>query len=115
MITIFYVLVFFHCLADYPLQGDFLSKAKNHKNPISGVPWYQALGAHAIIHGGFVGIITGSTLLGLMETAAHWHIDYRKNAGELTYNQDQALHILCKLVWVTFLTMYYALENRGIL
>lgn len=49
-----------HAIADYPLQGDFLAKAKNRRAPMPGVPWYQALGAHAIIHGGFVGIITGS-------------------------------------------------------
>lgn len=43
-----------HALADYPLQGDFLSKAKNRTAPIPGVPWQQALGAHVVIHGAFV-------------------------------------------------------------
>ena len=28
-----------HALADYPLQGDFLSKAKNRFAPLIGVPW----------------------------------------------------------------------------
>ena len=28
-----------HALADYPLQGDFLAKAKNRTAPIPGVPW----------------------------------------------------------------------------
>jgi hypothetical protein len=48
-----------HALADYPLQGDFLSKAKNRMAPIPGVPWRQALGAHAFIHAGAVALITG--------------------------------------------------------
>jgi hypothetical protein len=43
-----------HALADYPLQGDFLSKAKNRAAPIPGVPYWQALGAHVAIHGAFV-------------------------------------------------------------
>lgn len=37
-----------HMLADYPLQGDFLAKAKNRRVPVPGVPWWQALGAHSI-------------------------------------------------------------------
>lgn len=48
-----------HALADYPLQGDFLSKAKNRSQPIPGVPYWQALGAHVVIHGAFVAFITG--------------------------------------------------------
>lgn len=60
-LELFGLLVFGHMLGDYPLQGDFLSKAKNRYAPIAGVPWYQALGAHSAIHAGFVGIITGST------------------------------------------------------
>lgn len=29
-----------HALCDYPLQGDFLAKAKNRAAPLPGVPWY---------------------------------------------------------------------------
>jgi hypothetical protein len=32
-----------HALADYPLQGDFLARAKNHTAPIPGISWYQSL------------------------------------------------------------------------
>ena len=59
-----------HAVCDYPLQGDFLAKAKNRTMPIPGVPWWQALGAHAAIHGGAVGLITGIWWLGLLEAAA---------------------------------------------
>lgn len=45
-----------HFLCDYPLQGDFLSKAKNRVNPIPGVPWYQASGG---IHSAGVGTCEG--------------------------------------------------------
>lgn len=92
-------LVAAHALADYPLQGDFLSKAKNRTAPLPGVPWYQALGAHALIHGGAVALITGRPALGLAETAIHALTDDLKCRGRLTYNQDQAVHAICKIAW----------------
>jgi hypothetical protein len=98
-LTIFLALMFGHFLADYPLQGEFLAKAKNHQNPLPGAPWYQALAAHSFIHAGVVFIITGLPLLFFAELVAHAVIDYRKCAGELTFNEDQALHAACKVVW----------------
>ena len=89
-----------HALCDYPLQGDFLARAKNRTAPLPGVPWYQALGAHAIIHGGTVALLTGIPLLGLAEAAAHAFIDDLKCTGRIGFNTDQALHILCKVAWV---------------
>ena len=88
-----------HAVCDYPLQGDFLAKAKNRAAPLPGVPWYQALGAHAAIHGGAVAAITGKPLLGLAEAAVHAVTDDLKCRGKLTYNQDQAIHLGCKVLW----------------
>lgn len=135
-----------HALADYPLQGEFLSKWKNHRLAICScgkeivhltcgfwacgpevckdnhwhkpvrvlAPWYQCLGAHAMVHAGFVTLITGSTSLGICEFAAHFLIDYAKcdgvfggqvNArssrdwGVVAFNIDQALHVACKVLW----------------
>lgn len=105
MIELFALLVFAHFLFDYPLQGDFLSKAKNRVNPIPHVPWYQAMFAHTAMHGFAVWFITGIPLLGLAEMAIHWITDDLKCRGELTYNQDQAVHIICKVVWVLITTM----------
>lgn len=89
-----------HAVCDYPLQGDFLARAKNRKLPIPGVPWWQALGAHASIHGLAVGIVTGIWWIGLLEAASHFVIDDLKCAGHLSFNQDQAAHVVCKLAWV---------------
>lgn len=94
-----FALVAAHALADYPLQGDFLARAKNRAAPIPGVPWWQALGAHALIHGGFVALITGSVWLGLAEVAAHAIIDDAKCRGKISFNIDQTWHLLCKLLW----------------
>ena len=93
-----------HALADYPLQGDFLAKAKNRTAPIPGVPWYQALGAHAVIHGAAVAVITRSPALGLAETAIHAVTDDLKCRGKLSFNQDQAIHLACKVLWATLST-----------
>jgi len=99
-LTMLFLLLAAHALADYPLQGDFLAKAKNRAAPIPGVPFYQALGAHAVIHGGFVALITGVWWLGLAEVAAHALIDDAKCTGKIDFNTDQVLHVACKLFWV---------------
>lgn len=98
-----FLLLAAHALCDYPLQGDFLSRGKNHRNPLPGVPWYQCLLAHALIHGGAVAVLTGSLGLGCAEFAAHVLIDYGKCDGWFGFNFDQALHVACKILWVALL------------
>lgn len=104
-LTLFLLLVV-HAVCDYPLQGDFLSKAKNHKTPIPGVPWYQAMAAHTLIHAGGVWVVTGSAWLALGELVAHFIIDDAKCRGLIGFNQDQAAHVLCKIVWSVLAVMY---------
>lgn len=104
-LDLFGIMIFAHTLGDYPLQGEFLSRAKNRTHPVPGVPWYQALAAHSIIQGGLVGLVTGSLWLGVAETVAHALIDDAKCTDKLTFNQDQALHIACKVVWVAALIL----------
>jgi Protein of unknown function (DUF3307) len=96
---LFVVMLFLHCLADYPLQGDFMAKAKNAYAPIPGVPWWQAMSAHAVIQGCMVTIATGSPLLGFGEAVVHFLTDHLKCAGALSYSQDQAVHVGCKAIW----------------
>lgn len=98
-----------HAIADYPLQGDFLARAKNHRAPVlaangQAFPWWIALGSHALIHGGAVALVTGSALLGLAETVAHVAIDYGTSEGKTGgYVGDQALHVACKVLWLALL------------
>ena len=99
-LALVFALIVAHAVADYPLQGDFLSRAKNREAPIAGVPWYQAMGAHAAIQAGFVWAITGVWWLGAAEFVAHAIIDDAKCTGHISFNQDQALHVACKLAWV---------------
>lgn len=111
IITVFLLLVCGHFLADYPLQGDFLATAKNRFKPIPGVPWYQAMGAHAGIHAGMVGVITGSIALAICEFLVHARIDDSKCRGDISYNMDQFLHIFCKLVWTLILFGWIYKQN----
>lgn len=97
-----------HALADYPLQGDFLAKAKNRFAPIPGVPWVYGLLPHAAIHGACVGLITGSLTLGVAEFVVHCIIDDAKCAGRFGFHVDQMLHLICKILWVALLWQFGA-------
>ncbi|MCA9268776.1 MAG: DUF3307 domain-containing protein, partial [Planctomycetales bacterium] len=88
-----------HCFFDYAGQGDFMSNAKNQEKPIPGVPAATVMWSHAAIQGAAVAYITGIWLLFFFEAVCHYLIDRSKCAGKMSFNQDQALHILCKLIW----------------
>ena len=88
-----------HALCDYPLQGDFLAKGKNFANPLPAVPWYQCMAAHVLIHAGMVYLITGKMWMAVAELTIHFAADMLKCAGKTTFNQDQAIHIVCKIAW----------------
>ena len=92
-----------HSLMDYPLQGDFLSRAKNHKNPIPGISPTLTMEAHCILHAAAVWIITGSFLLSVAEYLCHYVIDRLKCAGRFGFETDQYLHFTCKVLWATII------------
>lgn len=97
-----------HAIADFPLQGEYLATGKNRRflirlqDPSRPVHiWFACMSAHCLIHAGFVWLITGSSLLGFVEFVIHWLIDTVKCEGKTTFNQDQALHIICKIAYVS--------------
>lgn len=116
--TVLFALIVMHCLCDYPWQGPFLSQAKNQTTPIPGVPPIHALAAHAMIHGGGTALVfclaAGTPNvwgIGLAEASAHLLIDDAKCTGRLgegedAYHNDQALHLICKLVWIILVGMF---------
>lgn len=90
-----------HALADYPLQGDFLAVGKGSRTtPHCGIPWWHCLTAHALIHGLFVAVLTGSPGFGVIESVLHWAIDDMKCRKITGINTDQALHVACKVGYV---------------
>lgn len=104
-----------HCFADFPLQPPFMAQNKNRNNPTEydpklhgsspAVVWPFFLTAHAAVHAAFVGVITGSTLWAVFELVAHWIIDFAKTNNWTTMYQDQALHVLSKVLiaWTIFM------------
>lgn len=104
----FLLLLFAHCLADFPLQGDFLAQAKDRRSAIGRTVWPECLIAHAVIHGGAVLLVTASPLLAIYETASHAAIDYAKCEKWISFRTDQVLHVLCKVVWVLLLWQHLA-------
>lgn len=96
ILQVVFLLFVGHFIADYPLQGDFLAKAKNWKTPIPGIRWTHAMTAHCTIHAGFVFIITGMPLLALIEFVVHFATDYAKCSEWIDFDTDQAIHLLTK-------------------
>lgn len=95
-----FVLLAAHSLADYPLQGDFLANGKNRNTELGKLFWPYCLSSHALIHGGFVFIITGNIYLGLAESIIHAATDWLKCEKKISMFTDQVIHYLCKIVWV---------------
>lgn len=105
LLGLFALLMVGHFLCDYPLQGDFLSRAKNRANPIPGVPWQQAMLAHCTMHAGAVGLLTNSPWLAAAEFAVHWVTDDLKCRGKINFNHDQAIHTASKFGWACWAVM----------
>jgi hypothetical protein len=108
--TLLLQLLALHALCDYPLQGDFMARAKNHRNPVPGVPWFMVLVSHALIHAGAVSLVL-PWQFAVTEFFAHFCIDYAKNQGwlgpgplidphgEVGFRGDQVLHVACKVFY----------------
>lgn len=99
-----FLLLAAHALCDFPLQGEFLAKGKDHTTELGRTWWPIALPAHALIHGAAVAKVTGSTRLGVIETVAHLLIDRAKCEKKIGFYADQALHVACKVVYVLALS-----------
>lgn len=112
-LAIFCWLVVGHALADYPLQGDFLARAKNHRQPIDGFPPWVALWAHSIIHAGAVAFVfslygppAAVWLFGLVELLFHARLDWLKCEGRNSLEYDQFMHVACKALYVLTLPSF---------
>lgn len=103
---LFWLLVM-HAVADYPLQGDWLAKAKNpwgKEWPVPGEEiWLGAMASHCLIHAAGVYWVTQTFVLAAAEFVMHFIIDLMRCFRALSYNEDQALHIACKVAWTIIL------------
>lgn len=97
--------VFGHFLADWPLQTKFMA---TYKVPMSMKGWQWVLLGHSGTHGAMVGgalLLAGYDLnlaiwFAIIETALHALIDMTKATLNFSLHTDQALHGLCKLLYV---------------
>ena len=105
LITIFLLLIASHFVCDYVLQTDPIARGKNRNTEscLFGVNWWYWMTSHSVTHGLGVGVITGSITLGLLETVAHWLIDFGKCEKWYGLHVDQLLHGVCKVLWVIIL------------
>jgi hypothetical protein len=108
MIELFFKLLVGHALADFALQSDTMAKGKNRHNKPDYIPdgqkfvscWFYWMGAHSLIHGGVIYLITGSLFFGIFETIAHFLIDFVKCENKINPNQDQLLHLGCRFFYL---------------
>lgn len=104
--ALFFQFLVGHALGDYVFQRDIMATSKSrhaeiYKTAGPGFPaWYYWLVSHALVHGGAVFLISGSALLGIIETVLHAIIDISKCEHWIGVNVDQALHIFCKIAYV---------------
>ena len=108
-LVLLWALLLGHALGDFPLQGEFLAVGKDRHADLSRVTggklwpkgmWLYCLTIHSLIQAAFVWVVTGSVVLSLVEFVLHWVIDLVKNEGWTTFYQDQALHVVCKVLYV---------------
>lgn len=76
-----------------------MANAKNPNHALGRDVWWVVLPLHAFIHGAFVYLITGSLILGLAEVMIHSVVDLSKCYQRITFAQDQAIHLGCKVLW----------------
>lgn len=103
LIETFLYLMAAHALCDFPLQGDYLAKGKDHTNAANAKHWHVCLLAHAWIHAGAVLVITNRIELAMAEFVVHTMIDYAKCSKAFGFTTDQALHVLCKVAYVAWI------------
>ena len=107
-ITLLFLLLFGHALADFALQPEIMAKLKNRYNKPDFIPkgqkfiptWEYWLFAHGLIHGGFVYIFTGIIWLGIAEVSLHIFIDFLKCENYTNPHIDQFLHIISKVIYI---------------
>lgn len=111
-LMLFFAFAIGHAMADFPLQGEFLSRGKNRHMPPPPLAdggasptrlWMYLMSAHALTHAGFVWVISGSVLFALAEFVIHWIIDAMKCERWTGFESDQWLHLATKAVYVGLL------------
>jgi len=105
--SLIFALLIGHAIADFPLQGQFLSTGKVRGDGLekkTGAKWPRNiwiyfLSMHSLMHAGVVWCITEDIRFGLVELFLHWVIDFAKGENVTNFYVDQWLHISCKVAY----------------
>ena len=121
-IKLLYLLLAAHFVADFSLQSNTMGTEKRRSSTTELqkiVPWYWWLTGHAMTHGFLTWAVLGLWLqfpgavyIAMAETIAHWVIDFGKCEGDYGLKVDQALHLVCKIMWVSYVTAYLSILFR---
>jgi len=114
LVALFFFLIATHALMDYALQSDAIAtcKCRSCDSAVAkAVPWYYWLTAHAVLHGTAIGVVVrwfGFSwevvyTLAIAETVIHWCIDFGKCEKWYGIDIDQAMHIVCRVLWFALL------------
>ena len=93
-----------HFVCDFGLQTDRMAVEKVRGMDVT-LHWSWWLTAHSATHGLAVSLLTGVPLLGLAEWTFHALIDWLKGRLMFSLFVDQALHVGCKVIWISALIM----------
>ena len=96
----FFLLLCVHALTDFQLQNGAMHDHKIREQNISY--WYYWMGAHALICGGGVYIVTSSLGFAIAETIIHFVIDAIKSDNRIGFHTDQCLHIISRIIYAIF-------------
>lgn len=97
-LVLLFKLLMAHAVCDYGLQSDYMAKTKSREHGVDGL-WIHSLIMHAMTHAAGVYIVTQSPGLALAELVAHTAIDHAKCRGAFNLHIDQAMHVVCKILW----------------
>ena len=102
-LSLSFLLIAGHAVADYVLQTDRMERYKHPQQPRRAYlgPWWWWLLAHSLVNGIMVSLLTQNWWLGLLETKLHFWVDYAKMRHWVSTNEDQSIHVLSKLVWAS--------------
>lgn len=103
-LALFFAFAIAHAIADFPLQGEFLAIQKTRRTANDRSIWVVALTAHCLIQAGGVWLVSGSLAFAATELVLHGLIDLGKGEQRFGIVTDQALHLLCKVVYALILT-----------
>ena len=100
-IEIFIKLMLAMAVTDLAIQTEVMAFAKGDTKPtvVQDPPWYYFMGAHSMVNGCGVWLVTGNVYFGVAESVLHFVIDHLKCSHIISSRVDLTLHIGCRVIY----------------